>query len=263
MFKAVHLAIVGAAAMQAFGAQAQSQMPSIRSQGSLSTEQCQQAKTQCGGAPAEAPKRPATHKATHAVMGAAPAVLPQAKAGECYARIQDAPEYKTVTSQVLKRAAESRVDIVPAKYADSDEVSTVREVEIPEVRKTVSKVVVDTPASTHEVPVPAVMKTVKVRKVVEKAREVKVDVPAAYENVSQTTLVRPGGTEWKQVLCETNATPAKLAEIRSALKDKGYATDGSSASLVGALNEFRSANGIAADGYVTVDTLKALGVNEK
>jgi len=41
---------------------------------------------------------------------------PNAKPGECYARVFIPPKYKTETKQVLKREASERIEVIPAKY---------------------------------------------------------------------------------------------------------------------------------------------------
>lgn len=164
--------------------------------------------------------------------------------GDVLCLVEEPAVYRTVTRQVPK------ADVV-------------REIDIPEVRKTISKVVVDQPATTREVAIPEVTKTVKVRKLAEPAREVSVDVPAEYETAASRTMVHPGGWEWKQVLCETNATPGKLSEIQTALRGKGLQSGPDLKSTLQALNQFRAAQGVRQDDYITVDTLKLLGVTEK
>jgi hypothetical protein len=286
--------------------------------------------------------------------------IPEAVPGECYARIFYPEQTKTETTKVLKRAASSRLDLIPGQMADDEEQvtvreaskrlevvpatyktvteevvvraaskrlervpggfeetseqvlvssahsvwkrgvnitgvktkqdangdvlclvevpavyktvkhrvakpDTVREIEIPEVTKTVTKTVVDTPASTREIDIPAVTKMIKVVKEVSPPKENRVDTPAEYTEVSRTQVVRPAGWEWRSVLCETNATPAKIAEIQGALKKKGVAVD-ATADLKGtltALNDFRRSQNIRVDNYITVDSLKALGVGAK
>lgn len=164
--------------------------------------------------------------------------------GEVLCLVEEPAVYKTVTRQVRKP-------------------DTVREIEVPEVRQTINKTVVDTPANAREIAIPAVTKTVKVRKLVEEAREVSEEIPAEYEKVTRKSLVHPAGWEWKQVLCETNATPAKLGEIQAALRAKGLESDGSLKATLQSLNAFRTAQGMRTDNFITVDSLKLLGISEK
>jgi hypothetical protein len=67
---------------------------------------------------------------------------PNAKAGECYARIWVPPRFRTVTEKVLKRAESEQVQVIPAKYETVTERVLVRE------------------ASEKLVPTPATYKTV-------------------------------------------------------------------------------------------------------
>jgi len=51
---------------------------------------------------------------------------PQAKAGECYARVYTPPKYKVVSERVLKNAETSKVEIIPARYEKGTERLLVR-----------------------------------------------------------------------------------------------------------------------------------------
>jgi hypothetical protein len=331
----------------------------------VTPEQCVQAQAQCGGlvkpvanAPKPQPRKRAVSLPEGSFVSTASSGLPNATPGQCFARVSYPPEFRDESSQVLKRGASKKTEVIPARFEEREEVvvvreassrfevvpasyktvteeivvseggkklqrvpggvdtsseqvlvtparsvwkrgvnvagmktkkdsngdvlclveepavyrtvtrqvpkaDIVREIDIPEVRKTISKVVVDQPATTREVAIPEVTKTVKVRKLAEPAREVSVDVPAEYETAASRTMVHPGGWEWKQVLCETNATPGKLTEIQSALRSKGLQSGTDLKSTLQALNQFRAAQGVRQDDYITVDTLKLLGVTEK
>lgn len=52
---------------------------------------------------------------------------PNAKPGECYARVLVPEKYEDKTERVLKNAASERVEIVPAEYAMVDEKVLVKE----------------------------------------------------------------------------------------------------------------------------------------
>ena len=45
-----------------------------------------------------------------------PLLPPDAKAGECYARVFVPPTYKTITKTVLKKAESQRIEVIPATY---------------------------------------------------------------------------------------------------------------------------------------------------
>ena len=146
---------------------------------------------------------------------------------------------------------------------------TTREVVVPAEYTTVTKTVQKTPPTTREVVVPAEYRMVPTSKLVTPAREVRAEVPAEYTTKTNTTMTAPAKSEWRQILCETNATPAKLSEIQSALTKAGYATgrtDGSiDAGTLAAVRGYQKAKGLPVDGdrYINVATVRALGVAEK
>lgn len=177
--------------------------------------------------------------------------------------------YKTVTRQVVDTAAASREIEVPAVYKTVtrqivDTPATSRDVDVPAVYKIVTRQVIDTPASTREVDVPAEFRTVKVAKLTEDAKETSVDVPAQYSTLSKTVKVAEARTEWRSILCETNATPARIKSIQIALKEKGFdpgPIDGKiKRKTMSAVNAFQDANKLPVDQYLNIDTVKALGV---
>ena len=76
---------------------------------------------------------------------------PNAKAGECYARLFVPPTYNTDSEQVVKREASSRIEIVPASYEFVEERVLVKEastklVTVPAVYDNVSETIVVEPA---------------------------------------------------------------------------------------------------------------------
>ena len=105
---------------------------------------------------------------------------PQAKPGECYARVSVPPTYRTVTEEVLKRDSSERVEIIPAKY------EWVRE-----------RVLVKEASERVEV-VPAKYKSVEEKVLVKESSSRIVEVPAKYEWVDEKILVKPAHTVWKK-----------------------------------------------------------------
>jgi len=105
----------------------------------------------------------------------------------------------------------------------------------------VTRQVVDQPATTREV-----------------------DVPAQYQTLTHTVKVSDARSEWRSILCETNATPEKLRDIQRALLAAGYnpgPVDGViRAQTMRAVNDFQSAKGLPVDAYLNLETVKALGV---
>jgi hypothetical protein len=55
------------------------------------------------------------------------ALPPNAKAGECYAKVFVPPEFKTVTERVLVRDASETIEVIPAKYEWVEEKIVVRD----------------------------------------------------------------------------------------------------------------------------------------
>jgi hypothetical protein len=178
-------------------------------------------------------------------------------------------QYKTITKRILKTPARVIEETIPATYKTiSRKViktpATTREITIPAEYKTVTRQVLKTPATTREEMIPAEYKTVT-RTVLKAAPEVSsVDIPAEYATVTKTVLVKKGGyTEWREVLCESEVTTAKIIEIQRALQAKGY-DPGPIDNILGsktraALTKFQRDNGLAV-GRITRETLKALGV---
>jgi hypothetical protein len=200
---------------------------------------------------------------------------------------------KTVKSRVVVTPARTEELVIPATYKTVtrqvvDVAPTTREIAVPGIKSTVSRRVVDTPASTRKIPVPAVYETVT-RRVVDVpaslreavtpavyktvSRQVidqpattrEIAVPAQYETLSNRVQVAQASTERRAVLCETNATPAKIREIQLALKTAGYNPGPVDGVLRGvtmrAVNRYQQAKGLSVDGFLNLDTVKALGVS--
>jgi hypothetical protein len=293
---------------------------------------------------------------------------PNARPGECYAKVYSEPVYKSQTKQVLKRAASEKVDVAPAKFGPVEEkvlvkpaskrievipaeyewveekvlvkpaskrleaipaeyesvseqvlvsaattawkrsssaipgaketkvddstgdvlclvevpavyntvskqvvkkAASTREVDIPAEYSTVKKQVLKKPSTTREIEIPAEYQTVTVNKVVEPAKETRTPIPAEYDSVTENIKVADAKQEWRSILCEVNAMPAKVTEIQGALKKMGFdpgATDGQlGASTLSAVQRLQAAKGLPVDkgAYINLDTIKALGVAAK
>jgi Putative peptidoglycan binding domain len=156
--------------------------------------------------------------------------------------------YKTVTNKVMVKAPSTREEDIPAEYA------------------TVKKTVLKTPETTREVAIPAEYAKVRTTKLATPASEKVTDIPAEYDTVTSTKTVSAGSWEWRQILCATNSTPAKMQEIESALSAAGQnpgtvdgVVDGSTLS---AIQAYQSAKGLPVDNgrYINIQTVKALGV---
>lgn len=105
---------------------------------------------------------------------------PNAKPGECYARVFIPPTYRTATETVLKRGASEQLEVIPAKYEWVEE-----------------QVLVSAASQRLEV-VPAQYDWVEERVLVKEASTRKEEVPAKYEWQEEKILVKPAETVWKK-----------------------------------------------------------------
>lgn len=200
------------------------------------------------------------------------------------------PEYKTVTRKVLVKAAGVHEEEIPEEYCDCtitkvDQPAKQEVITIPAEYRTVTRQVVDTPASTRDIEIPAQYETVQ-RQVVDKPATVREEVVAAeydsisyqvvdtppsvkeiavaaeYETLTYKVKVSEPSTQRREILCETNATPDKIREIQSALKNAGYdpgPIDGVIRSqTMKAVNAYQQANDLPVDGYLNIETVKTL-----
>ncbi len=92
------------------------------------------------------------------------------------------------------------------------------------------------------------------------------EVPAVHNTVTKRNLVKAGGfTEWREVVCDTDVTPALIRRVQEALMAKGYALPqfGADNNLgeetKAALVKFQRDNNLPI-GQLDMETLKALGV---
>ena len=166
--------------------------------------------------------------------------------GEIMCLVEVPATYRTISKQVLKTPASTRTRDIPAVY------------------KTVKKRVVDTPATTKTVEIPAKYGTVTVTEEVTPASTRRIPIPAKYTNVTHTEIATEGQMAWREILCETNTTPQRVRQIQSALSKAGFnpgPADGNiGPSTIRAVNAFQRSKGLPVEKYLTVDTVRALGV---
>ena len=188
---------------------------------------------------------PGMVSAQAAKMGGEELLPPNAKPGECYARVLVPPAYKTETAQVVTREASERVEIIPARYEKVTEQVLVREAGkkmevVPATYEWVEEKILVKPVSERIIEVPAVYDTVKETVVDRPAHSVwkkgegpiqKVDyatgeimclveVPATYKTVTKTVLRTPGTTrkieipaEYTTVRKQVMKTPSTTREV--------------------------------------------------
>lgn len=170
--------------------------------------------------------------------------LASVSSGSCFREYHTQPEYKTEITRILKREGSERIVITPAKYDLAEERIVVTDaftrtidvpatyrtesesvlveparsiwkkgrgpiekldnttgeimclVEIPARYETLTKTILDKPATTKTVDVPAVYKTVKVRRLIEPATESRVTIEPEYDNISTRVKVADAGFFW-------------------------------------------------------------------
>lgn len=191
----------------------------------------------------------------------------QVATGELICRVEVPAEYEAVTRTRVTQPERTETTVVPAKFETVTkrviaEAARNEPVEIPAIYETVTREVIDVPARVEEVVIPATFDTVTVQRMVAPATEEIVVIPATYKTVEKRVVTGGGGLEWREVLCDTNASPAKIAEVQSALTAKGYdaPTDGAfGPQTLRAMEAFQRDNGLPI-GYLTVSTVVALGV---
>jgi len=165
--------------------------------------------------------------------------------GEIMCYVTDPAVYDNVTSSV---------QVAPA---------TVRSDEVAAVYKTVTRTVIDVPASIKTVQIPAEYSTMKVSRVKSEARVDRQAVPAEYVDVVKQLPQGDARMGWRQIICETNVTPALVSDIQTSLNAKGYKSGEVTGELNGqtlkALESFQVANNLSTGG-VTIESINALGV---
>ncbi len=105
---------------------------------------------------------------------------PNAKPGECYARVFIPPQYKTEQIRVVRREATSRIETTPPKYVWADERVLVRD------------------ASERLEVIPATFGWVEEQVLVRPASTRLETIPATYDNISEKILDKPAHTVWKK-----------------------------------------------------------------
>jgi murein L,D-transpeptidase YcbB/YkuD len=192
------------------------------------------------------------------------------KTGDIFCLVEVPAEYQTVTNRVLKTPATVRYEETPAVYDTIKKTvlktpETTRAIEVPAeyAEREVTKLVKPATTTTKVVPVDYMRETLTQ---VSPQTEKRVPVPAEYAMVDEKVLVSAGQERWTQILCDVNATPAKVAEVQKALGAAGFDTGSSGvldAATLKAIAAYQKAKGLSQDGYLTVETVKALGLSEK
>ena len=177
--------------------------------------------------------------------GTGPIQKIDASTGEIMCLVEIPATYKTINKQVLKTAASTRTREIPAEY------------------RTVTKRVVDQQASTKTIQIPAKYSTVTVTEETTPASTRSIAIPAKYTTVTRQELVTEGRMDWREILCETNATPTHISAIQRALQKAGHnpgAIDGRlGAGTMNAVAAYQRSKGLPT-GNLDIKTIKSLGV---
>ncbi|MGB0507349.1 MAG: hypothetical protein ACPGGK_14235, partial [Pikeienuella sp.] len=102
-----------------------------------------------------------------------------AKPGECYARVTQPAQFKTISEKVVEREASAKLVVQPATY-----------------KKVQERVVVKEATKRVEV-IPATYKTITEKVLVSPAKTKIVTTAAKYKTVTERILVRGAYTAWK------------------------------------------------------------------
>ena len=105
---------------------------------------------------------------------------PDARPGECWARVFIPPTYLTKSEQVLVRGSSEQLELIPAKYAWVEEKVLVKE------------------ASERIEVVPAEYKWVEEKVLIKPDSKKLVEIPAKYEWQEEKVLVKAAHTAWKK-----------------------------------------------------------------
>ncbi len=117
---------------------------------------------------------------TEPSAGGDEALPPDARPGECYARVHIPPRYETVTEQVLLQPESEEIVVIPAQFEWVEEEVLVKE------------------ASTELEVVPAEYEWVEEEVLVTPASVRTEEIPARYEWVEEEVMVKPARREWKK-----------------------------------------------------------------
>ena len=167
--------------------------------------------------------------------------------GEIMCRVEVPAVYKNVSRRVLSSPSKTIEKVIPAVY------------------KNVTRRKLKTPAQTERKIIPAEYETVTIQELVTAEVVKGVPVPAKYATVDKRVLKSGESVEWRQILCETNTTPATIKSIQAALRSEGYkigTIDGNlGPATMTALTSYQQKQGLPTGG-LTLATLKRSSISK-
>ncbi len=104
---------------------------------------------------------------------------PNAKPGECYAKVEVPAQYETFEEELVKRQASQEIEIIPPEFEWVEEEVLIKE------------------ASFELKVIPAEYEVAEERVLIEPAYEVLEEVDPVYDIVEEEVLVKPAQTVWK------------------------------------------------------------------
>lgn len=155
--------------------------------------------------------------------------------------------YDTYEVEEIDQEARTEKDVTPAEYT------------------TITKQVLKRPARVEKVLIPAETETVTYTVMVKPEKKIAKKIPAVVD--TQIRTVQVPHTEWRQVLCDINATPTVISEVQNALTTKGFDSGSNNGildtSTLTAVQKFQNANGLPVDQgkYINLETIRKLGIN--
>lgn len=165
--------------------------------------------------------------------------------GEVLCRVEVPAQYETVTRTRLKSPERVETGVIPARF------------------RTVERQVLREPARVIEEIVPAEYEEIEVQRLVTPEQQETIVVPATYKTIEKKTVTGGGTVEWREVLCDSNATKAKIVEVQRALASKGYKVQADGVfgpATLDAMEDWQEKNGLPV-GYLTISTVESLGVS--
>ncbi|MEL6734515.1 MAG: peptidoglycan-binding domain-containing protein [Pseudomonadota bacterium] len=166
--------------------------------------------------------------------------------GEIMCRVEIPAVFKTVEQQVIDQASQTKEEVIPAQYA------------------TVERRVMRTPPTTKKKVIPAKFRTITIKELVEPEQFEVVQSPARFATIQKRNLVQAEAVKWREILCETNTTPAVVKRIQNALIAAGYnlgfEPDGKLGEGTQAIiRRFQEDNQLPTGG-LTISTIERLGI---
>ena len=130
-------------------------------------------------------------------------IPPDAKPGECYARVIIPAQYQAVNERLPISKEFERIELIPARYEIVDETVVIKEAQkrlevVPAEYETVTERIMVEPETTKLEVVPATYKEIEERRVIEPEKQITEVIPAKYEFVEKQVLVQEARQEWKR-----------------------------------------------------------------